>query len=122
MESAYENLPIYKAAFDLAEYTDLIVTHFAKRHKYTIGAKLLNFSIEVLLLITEAINKKDERGRCLAQARDKLESMKVLLRFSKQRRAFNSFKSFEVGVRKVVGVLKQCEGWLRCQNSPGGRS
>ena len=121
MESAYENLPVYKAAFDLAEYIDLIVTHFAKRHKYTVGAKLLNASIDTLLLVTEAATKRSERRICLGKAIDKLESMKILLRFSKQRRAFNCFKSFEVAVRKVVGVSKQCEGWLKCQNSPGGK-
>ena len=121
MESAYENLPIYKSALDLAEYIDEIVCHFAKRHKYTAGSKLLNLSLEALLLIAAAI-KKAERKDCLIQVRDKLEAMKILLRFCKRRKAFNSFKSFEVGVKKVVEVAKQCEGWLRkSENPPSGK-
>jgi len=111
MESAYENLPIYKSALDLAEYIDVIVCHFAKRHKYTVGTKLLNLSLEALLLIAAAIKKADRKD-CLVQVRDKLEAMKILLRFAKRRKAFNSFKSFEVAVKKVVEVAKQCEGRL----------
>lgn len=58
--SAYENLPVYKKALDLARYFDDVVSHFAKRHKHTIGAKLVNLSCDVLLLIAAA-NKKAER-------------------------------------------------------------
>jgi len=120
MESAYENLPIYKSALDLAEYIDEIVCYFAKRHKYTVGTKLLNLSLEALLLIAAAIKKADRKD-CLVQVRDKLEAMKILLRFAKRRKAFNSFKSFEVAVKKVVEVAKQCEGWLKCQSSSSGK-
>jgi len=118
--SAYENLPVYKKALDLARYFDDVVSHFAKRHKHTIGAKLVNLSCDVLLLIAAA-NKKAERRERLATAIAKLEAIKVLLHLSKEVRAFHNFHSFEVAVKKVLEVLKQCEGWSKCQNSSSGK-
>ncbi len=119
--SAYEKLPVYKSASDLAEYIDGVVCHFAKRHKYTVGAKLLSAALDALLLIAAAV-KKEDRSDCLKQAIEKLEEMKILLRFSKNRKAFNSFHSFEVSTKKVINVAKQCEGWLKYQNSLSGAS
>jgi hypothetical protein len=118
--SLYENLPVYKKALDLARYFDDIVCHFAKRHKYTLGAKLFNLACEVLLLIASA-NKKTERKDCLAEALSKLEAMKVLLHLCKEIKAFHNFNSFEVATKSVIEVAKQCEGWLRSQNSPSGK-
>lgn len=118
--SAYENLPVYKSALDLAEYMDEVICHFAKRHKYNVGNKLQNLCLEALFLIATAI-KKSETKACLAQALEKLEAIKILLHFCKQRKAFNNFKSFEVAVKKVIEVSKQCEGWLKYQNSSTGK-
>ena len=116
MQSAYENLPVYKKSLDLAVYFDKIVCNFAKRHKYTLGAKLNNLSCDILLLIAKA-NTKQERQGCLAKALDKLGELKILLHLCKEIKAFNSFKSFEFATKSVVEVSKQCEGWYRSQNS-----
>ncbi len=118
--SAYENLPVYKKAQDLAVYFDKVVCHFAKRHKYNIGSKLINLSLDALLLIAAA-NKKAERIERLIEALDKLEEIKILLHYSKEIKAFHKFKSFEFAVKSVIEVSKQCEGWLRSQNSSSGK-
>jgi aspartate carbamoyltransferase regulatory subunit len=118
--SLYESLPVYKKALDLAKYFDDIVSHFAKRHKYTIGAKLFNLSCDILLLIAMA-NKKIERKARLEEALIKLEAIKVYLHLCKEVKAFHSFNSFEVSTKLVIEISKQCEGWLKCQNSSSGK-
>jgi hypothetical protein len=46
----YENLPIYKAALDLAIYIEKIVRFFSRYHKYTIGTDLRDTSRRILVL------------------------------------------------------------------------
>lgn len=124
MESKYENLPVYKAAFDLTVYFENIVKGFSRYNKYTVGSDLRNISREILLLVARANTKKD-RTECLQTAILKLEDLKILIRLCRQTGAFTSSKSFEFSSRSVVNILQQCEGWLRVQNStekvPGKR-
>ena len=114
--SFYEELKVYKKALDLAKYFDEIVCHFAKRHKYTIGAKLNNLACDILLLIAKA-NTKQERKTCLVEVLDKLEALKITIHLCKEIKAFHNFNSFEFATKSVIEISKQCEGWLKSQNS-----
>jgi len=85
--SAYNNYPIYYEALKLTTYLDDVVCHFAKRHKYNAGDKLLNASLDVLSLVVLAIKRKSERKDYLSKAIDKLEIIKaILLRLHPKRR------------------------------------
>jgi four helix bundle protein len=116
MSAAYENLPVYKQALDLTVYFETVVRHFERYHKYTIGAELRNKCRSILMLITKA-NKKIDRKMYLEMAVRRLEELKILIRIAKEINAFRSLRSFEYAIKKTVDVAKQCEGWLRCQNS-----
>lgn len=112
----YENLPIYKASLDLTVYIEKIVCNFGRYHKYTVGTDLRNVSRRILILVARANVKKD-RGSCLVEALEKLDELKILVRLCKEIKAFHSFKSFEFVTKQIVEVSRQCEGWLRSQNS-----
>lgn len=116
MQSFYENLPVYKKALDLAVYFENLVRYFEKYHKYTIGAELKNLSRSILILIAKA-NIKDRRYEYLTEVVDKLEELKILIHIAKEVKAFRSFNNFEFATKSVIEVAKQCEGWLRSQNS-----
>jgi len=116
MNSLYENLPIYKKALDLTVSFENIVRGFSRYHKYTVGAELRNLSRRILVLIAKA-NIKRERVSVLSEALKSLEELKVLIRLCKEIKAFRSFKSYELATRLTIEVAKQCEGWLRSQNS-----
>jgi len=47
----YEDLPKYKAAFDLVLYFEKIVKNFSRYNKYTHGADLRNLSRQVVMLV-----------------------------------------------------------------------
>jgi len=49
MSSYYEALPIYKAAMDVAARIDSVVQRFGKAHKYTLGGRLRETSVDVIL-------------------------------------------------------------------------
>ncbi len=116
--SAYENLPVFKAALALAGYFYIITAHFNKRDKYEIGADLCRLSRRVLSLVVKA-NTKNRRVEKLEQAIEVLEDLKIQVYLCKEVRAFRSIKSFEVSTRKIVDILKQCEGWKDAGISQG---
>jgi hypothetical protein len=114
--SLYEELPIYKKALDMAIYLEKIIRHFERYNKYTFGVEIRSLSHRILILIAKA-NTKQARKESLTEALDGLEELKITLRLCKEAKVFNSFKSFEFATKLVIEVSKQCEGWLRSQNS-----
>lgn len=114
----YEHLPIYKSALDLCIYSEKIVRHFDRHHKYVIGADLRRLSIKAVMLIIKA-NDSRNKIPVLSQLRDVLEEIKILIKICKEVKAFNNFKSFEVSVKMTDSVIKQCAGWLKSQRQPG---
>ena len=109
----YENLPIFKLAMDLCVYLETIVRKFEKYHKYTIGVDLRNYSKDILFLINRANFSKEDRLQNLIKLRDKCEDLKMLIRISKELKAFNSFKQFEYSSKLTVNVCRQAQAWLR---------
>jgi hypothetical protein len=110
----YEHLPIYKKAFDTVVYFEQIVRHFSRYHKYTLGTDLRNTSREIVKLIVKANNARNKKPYLLA-IRENLEDLKLLIRVSKEVRAFNNFNSFQHAIQLTVETSKQNEGWLKSQ-------
>ena len=50
----YENLPIYKASYDVTLHLEKMVAGFSRYNKYTLGSELRNLSREILKLIVRA--------------------------------------------------------------------
>jgi hypothetical protein len=117
MQSAYENLPVYKKSLELTVYIENIVKYFSRYNKYTVGTDLRNLSRQILVLIAKA-NIKAGRKDYLIEALDKLDELKILIRICKELKTFHSPHSYEVASKLVLNIIKQCEGWLRSQN-PG---
>jgi len=102
----YEHLPIYKAAFDLAEHIEKIVRNFSRYHKYTLGTELRDCSRKVLKRIIEA-NASRAREPMLLQLRQDLEWFKVLARLCHEAGGFARARaSGRTLVYKLVGVLE----------------
>lgn len=109
----YENLPIYKEAYDTALYFENIVKGFSRYDKYTLGSELRNLSREVLKLIVKANASQSKRKAHLIELRENLEILKTVIRLCKDVKAFNNFNSYEFAATKVVSMAKQNEGWLK---------
>lgn len=108
----YEHLPIYKQAMDLTVYFEKIVRNFSRYNKYTLGSDLRKTSREVVSLIIKANSTRDKLP-ILHELRARLEDLKVLIRISKEARAFSSFRSFQYAIEGTVSVSKQNEGWIK---------
>ena len=95
-----------------------VVRGFSRYNKYTVGTDLRNYSRAVLVLVARA-NTLKYRIESLEQAIDKLQQLKIVLHVCMEEKVFKSFDSCEFAIKSVVDVSKQCEGWLRSQNSAG---
>lgn len=110
----YEHLPIYKAAMNLCVYFEKIIRYFDRHHKYIIGADLRRLSIKSVMLVIKA-NNNQKKLPLLFELRDALEEIRILVRVCKEIKAFHSFKSFEVSLRLLASLIKQCQGWIKSQ-------
>ena len=108
---AYEVLPIYKSALELAVYMEQIVRGFERYHKYTIGVDLRNKSKAILFGAGQA-NLAEDRLSALVELRNRCEEMKMLIHLSRELRAFGSFKQFEHSSLLAVTTCKQAQAWL----------
>lgn len=109
----YDELPIFKASLDFAVYIEMIVKGFDKYHKYTIGVDLRTHSKKMLFLVNKANISKENRVKILTELRDSCEEMKMLLRLSKELKAFNSFNNFEHSSKLIVEICRQAQSWLK---------
>lgn len=116
MPELYEKLNVYKKALDLTVYIEKVVRNFDRYHKYASGLELRNLSRRILVLVAKA-NTKEARKSCLEDALTLLEELKILIRVCNEIKAFRSAKYSENATKILIEVSRQCEGWLRSQNS-----
>ena len=121
MQALYENLPVYKAALDLFKYFDQVVRRFDRYHKYTLGKKLRDLSVEILAAVSRA-NTKTNRVECLQNAIDLLGELRIMVHACNEVKAFNNMQSAGHATRLIVSISKQCEGWLRKSLNPSNGS
>jgi hypothetical protein len=110
--SYYEALPIYKAAMDVVVRIDGAVQRFAKGHKYTLGARLRETTVDIVVLIARC-NRRAERARELPVLCDRVEELKLLINLGKEVKAFASFNQFAEVMDQVVALARQAEAWRR---------
>ena len=113
----YEHLPIYKAAMDLTVYLEQVVRNFSRYHKYTLGSDLRQQSRELVTLIIRA-NSRADKLPVLHDLRERLESLQVLLKISKEVKAFQKFTAYAHAAELVVSLSRQNEGWIKGQSGP----
>ena len=107
--ASYDNLPLYKATFDLAVYFEKIVKHFDRYHRFTLGQDLRNQSrliAKQVMRIHQTRNKADA-NELLAQ----LEELKLIIRLSKEAKAFHNTNSYGYASELLANICRQAEGW-----------
>jgi hypothetical protein len=108
--SYYEGLPIYKSAMDMVVVLERVTRRFAKRHKYTLGARLNDTATDCVLWIARA-QRRATRLQALDRLCARVEELKLLAQVGKETQAFFSFAEYMQVIEQVVSVAKQAEGW-----------
>jgi hypothetical protein len=107
----YDELPVFKACYDLILIVFDIVAGFSKEYKYTLGEKLKNEMLEVMILVYRA-NNAANKVAMLRDAKEKLELMRIYLRILKDLKQIN-LKRFVFVNDKIEIISKQLNAWLK---------
>lgn len=87
--SYHEALPIYRAAMDTTARLDGVVRQVPRFHRHTLGTRLRDTSIEVVLLVARS-NRKTGRAAALPLLCGHIEDLKLLLNLGKEAKAFGA--------------------------------
>ncbi|MDA3891464.1 MAG: four helix bundle protein [Salinivirgaceae bacterium] len=109
----YFELPVYKLAYDLLiaiyERTKL----FTREYKYTLGEKLKNETLELLINIYKANKSKQAtRLQYIDTARQNIEVVRLLLRVSKDLKIIGIKGHVALNVQ-VEELSKQLSSWQK---------
>jgi four helix bundle protein len=110
MTLVYE-LSVYKASYDLLVEIFDLVKHFSREYKYTVGEKLKDEALEMLMNIYRA-NTRKEKKETLQKAREHLEVVRLLMRLTKDLKQININRFVDVN-KKIEEISKQLTGWQK---------
>ena len=107
----HQELPVYKASYDLLLAIFEFTKNFNKDYKYTVGESLKKETTELLTLIYRANSRKDKVG-VLQEARERIEVIRLFIRLMKDMKQISLKKFVEVN-KSVENVSKQLTGWQK---------
>jgi hypothetical protein len=110
----YYELPVYKSCYDLLLIVFRLVKNFQKEYKYTIGEKLKNEAIEMIIQVFKANVARDKKEHLL-KARESVEIIRLLLRVLKDLKQIDLKTFVEINI-KIEEISKQFTGWQKSSN------
>ncbi len=104
-----QELPVYKASYDLLLALFKLTKNFKREFKYTIGESLKKEMIELVTLIYRANTKRDKKD-VLQEARERIEVVRLFVRLLKDLQQI-SIKQQVYLNEHIENVSKQLTGW-----------
>lgn len=111
----FYELPVYKSSYDLLMEIFELVKHFPREYKYTVGEKLKDEALEMIMNIYRA-NTRQQKKDTLQNAREHLEVVRLLLRLTKDMKQININRFVDVN-KKIENISKQLTGWQKASPS-----
>lgn len=107
----YKHLPIYKTTYELLEMVTRKTKDFPRDFKYSLGDKIRNECIELVIFIYKANTIKNKRGENLQQILERVQVIELMLRLAKDLRLFN-ITAFSEIVLLTDSLARQAQGWI----------
>ena len=104
------SLQIYKDTFELVDKLVTWTENFPRRHKFTLGEKLIKVALELFEYIQLTNMSIENRQRHMMGFRIKLELLKTLLRLCFNRRLFDERKAADI-CRLTTNIGRQATAW-----------
>ena len=108
--ATYDNLPVYKVSYDLLLELFKAVNSFSRDYRFTIGEQIKKEVLEMMMCIYRANKKFEGRKSRIGESREKVETIRVLLRILRDLKQI-SFKKFISLNEKLESVSKQLSLW-----------
>lgn len=107
----YKHLPIYKTTYELLQLVTVATRDFSKDFRYSLGQKLREECVELVLLIYRA-NSNQARRTVITAVLERLQVLELLLRLCKDLRLL-SIKQFSSACELTDSLGRQASGWLK---------
>ncbi len=105
----YNELPVYKAAYDMLLQVFNMVHNLGKEYKYSLGEKLKNEATDLLTNIYRA-NRVRQKSIHIENARENLEIVRLYVRLLKDIKQIGINKHIALN-EKLENISKQLAGW-----------
>lgn len=112
----HTNLPIYKVSYDLLNVITDLSKNMPRDFKASIGGKLRDECVEIVVLIFRANVSKDKTQH-LGKLIERLQVAELLLRLSRDKRLISTGQ-YAKAIALTNSVGKQAGGWRRSAYSP----
>lgn len=107
----YYELPVYRVSYDLIVEIFAFTKQFGKEYKYTIGERLKNEAIELVIGIYQA-NMRRDKDTAILSARERVETIRLLVRILKDVQQIGIERLISVN-EKIESLSKQLVAWQR---------
>ncbi len=112
----YNELPVYKAAYDLLLHLFQLTHNLSREYKFTLGEKLKNTITDVLTNIYRA-NRVHQKADFIEQAREHLEVVRLYIRILKDTKQTGLRQHIFIN-QKIETVSRQLAGWHKTMKNP----
>lgn len=107
----YDTLPVFKKGYDLLIEIYKMTTGLSREYKYTLGEKLKNEILELLLQIYKA-NMSWEKEIHIDKCRENTEVVRLLIRLLHDLQQISMKRMISLNVL-IENVSKQLSGWKK---------
>ena len=107
----YDNLPVYKATYDLLLLVFRMNRNFQRDYRYTLGENVKNELIALLVCIYQA-NSTAQKMVHLQRAREHVVVVKLQIRLFMDLKQIN-LKQYATAAEQIESISKQLAAWYK---------
>ena len=107
----YDTLPVFKKGYDLLIEIYKMTSGLSREYKYTLGEKLKNETLELLLLIYKANLSRGKEVQ-IDKCRENTEVVRLLIRLLHDLRQISIKRMIALNVL-IESISKQLSGWKK---------
>ena len=107
----YRHLPIYKQTYDLLLRTMTATKDFPREYKYTLGQKMKDELIDLVILIYRANSAADKETH-IQSIVERVQAIQLIMRLSHDMRIL-SRRHYAALSEMTDSVARQAQGWLK---------
>lgn len=107
----YQHLPIYKLTYDLLIRVMQVTKNFPREYKYTLGQKLKDEIIELVVTIYKANSAKD-KAQHIEMVLERVQVVQLMIRLSHDMRILPR-RHYTDLAEKTDSLARQAQGWLK---------
>ncbi len=105
----YDKLPVYKISYDLLTQIFELVKNFSRDYKYTLWESIKKEILDLIIIIYKT-NSHRQKLEYIQSARESIETVRVLIRLSKDLRQINLDRFIEIN-KMIESISKQLNAW-----------